>query len=239
MVIDHEMPTNQAPKRILLVDDESAICNFLKLQLQSHDYVVQTASGGAEALELVTQEGLPDLAIIDILMPGMNGFELAAQLQKMGSFPIFFLSALSATNTKVEGITRYAEDYVVKPVIFNELLARIRRVLLSSTTSHPVYANEVFIDSDLRINIAQKLAVVRNVQVKMTPTETRLISILCNNRGRVVSSEQLLSELWKTDNMDRLEALYVHVVRLRNKIEEVPKKPKYITSVWGVGYMLP
>ena len=239
MVIEQGVSTPQSPKRILLVDDESAICNFLKLQLRSHDFDVQTASSGVEALEIITQEGVPDIAIVDIVMPEMNGFELAAQLQTVGNFPIIFLSALSATNTKVEGITRYAEDYVVKPVVFDELLARIRRVLLSSTASHPIYASEVSIDDDLRINVAQKLAIVRGEPVKLTPTETRLFSILCSHRGRVVSSEKLLSELWQTDNMDRLEALYVHVVRLRNKIEEDPKKPKYITSVWGVGYMLP
>ena len=136
------------------------------------------------ALEIVKQEGLPHLVILDIMMPGMDGFAVANELRKIGDVSIIFLSALSDTETKVEGLTRYAEDYITKPFAFTELLARVRRVLVRTSTERAVDP-ELVIDEGLRINFAQQYAVVNNQQITLTPTENRLLHVLYNNRGPI------------------------------------------------------
>lgn len=165
------------PKRILVVDDAAHTRLMLNLRLQREGYTVYAAGSGTEALEIVQQEGLPHLVILDIMMPGMDGFAVAAELRRMGDIPIIFLSALSDTNTKVEGLNRYAEDYITKPFAFSELLARVRRVLLR-VASDQVVDPELVIDDHLRINFAQQYAVVDNDQIMLTPTENRLMHIL-------------------------------------------------------------
>ena len=119
-------------QRILVVDDAADTRLILNLRLQREGYIVYTAESGGEALEIIKREGLPNLVLLDIMMPDMDGFAVAAELRRMGDIPIIFLSALSDVDTKVEGLTLYAEDYVTKPFALSELLARIRRILLRS-----------------------------------------------------------------------------------------------------------
>ena len=211
---------------------------MLNLRLQREGYIVYAASGGLEALEIVQREGLPSLVILDIMMPGMDGFAVAGELRRMGDIPIIFLSALSDTDTKVEGLNRYAEDYITKPFAFSELLARIRRVLLR-VTSDQVTDPELVIDDRLRINFAQQYAVVGSDQITLTPTENRLMHILYNNRGRVLSPGFLLAKAWDPVRRGTVESLWVHVRRLRSKIEPDPDNPRYVVTVRGQGYCLP
>ncbi|HMN31685.1 MAG TPA: response regulator transcription factor, partial [Caldilineaceae bacterium] len=126
------------PQRILVVEDTKDARNLLTMRLEREGYKVIAASRGAEALELVKEQGLPHLAILDILMPGMDGLELANYLRRMGDLPIIFLSALSDPEVKTDAINRYAEDYITKPFHFGELLARVRRILLRPTSEPPV-----------------------------------------------------------------------------------------------------
>lgn len=126
-------------KRILVVDDAADTRLMLNLRLQREGYTVFTANNGTEALEVVQHEGLPNLVVLDIMMPGMDGFAVANELRRMGDIPIIFLSALSDTDTKVEGLNRFAEDYITKPFAFSELLARIRRVLLRVASNQLAY----------------------------------------------------------------------------------------------------
>ncbi len=226
------------PKRILVVDDAADTRLMLNLRLQREGYIVYAASGGLEALEIVQREGLPNLVILDIMMPGMDGFAVAGELRRMGDIPIIFLSALSDTDTKVEGLNRYAEDYITKPFAFSELLARIRRVLLR-VTSDQVTDPELVIDDRLRINFAQQYAVVGSDQITLTPTENRLMHILYNNRGRVLSPGFLLAKAWDPVRRGTVESLWVHVRRLRSKIEPDPDNPRYVVTVRGQGYCLP
>jgi DNA-binding response OmpR family regulator len=128
-------------KRILVVDDSVETRQMVSLILQRQGYVVYTAGSGNEALKIVGQEALPHLAILDILMPGMDGVALAEELGRIGDIPILFLSVLADTNSKVEGLNKYAEDYLTKPFVIAELLARVRRVLLRTTSSRKAHQN--------------------------------------------------------------------------------------------------
>ena len=172
-------------QRILVVDDAADTRLILNLRLQREGYTVSTAESGAAALEIIKREGLPDLVLLDIMMPDMDGFAVAAELHRMGDIPIIFLSALSDVDTKVEGLTLYAEDYVTKPFAVAELLARIRRILLRTGAGRG-HEPELLIDDHLRINFAKQYATLDQQQVSLTPTENRILNILYNNRGRVL-----------------------------------------------------
>jgi DNA-binding response OmpR family regulator len=224
--------------RILIVDDAADTRLLLNLRLQREGYEVFTAGSGAEAFEVIQKEGLPHLVLLDIMMPGMDGFAVASELRRMGDISIIFLSALSDTDTKVEGLNRFAEDYVTKPFDFSELSARIRRVLLRIATDINADPEQV-VDERLRVNFAQQYAVVDDLQITLTPTENRLLHILFNNRGRVLSPGFLLAKAWDPVRRGTVESLWVHMRRLRSKIEPDADNPRYVVTVRGQGYCLP
>ena len=225
-------------QRILVVDDAPDTRLILNLRLQREGYVVFTAESGREALDIVAHEGLPHLVLLDIMMPDMDGFAVAAHLRQMGDIPIIFLSALSDVETKVEGLTLYAEDYITKPFALAELLARVRRILLRASNSY-VQEPEITIDEHLRVNFAKQYIMLGEEQIALTPTENRILSILYNNRGRVLSPGYLLTRAWDPERKGSVESLWVHMRRLRNKVEPVPDSPRYIVTVRGRGYCLP
>lgn len=225
-------------QRILVVDDAPDTRLILNLRLQREGYVVFTAENGREALEIVRREGLPNLVLLDIMMPDMDGFAVAAHLRQMGDIPIIFLSALSDVETKVEGLTLYAEDYITKPFALAELLARVRRILLRASTNS-LQEPEITIDEHLRVNFAKQFVVIDDQQIALTPTENRLLSILYNNRGRVLSPGYLLARAWDITRKGSVESLWVHMRRLRSKVEPAPENPRYIVTVRGQGYCLP
>jgi DNA-binding response OmpR family regulator len=225
-------------QRILVVDDAADTRLILNLRLQREGYIVYTAEGGREALDIIRREGLPNLVLLDIMMPDMDGFAVAAELRRMGDIPIIFLSALSDIDTKVEGLTLYAEDYVTKPFALSELLARIRRILLRSGQDQ-TFEPEMIIDERLRINFAKQYAVVNEEQIMLTPTENRILNILYNHRGRVLSPGYLLAKAWDPVRKGSVESLWVHMRRLRSKIEPDADHPHYVVTVRGQGYCLP
>ncbi len=234
----NEVPVVPEKTRILVVDDAADTRLLLNLRLQREGYEVFTASSGTEALEIIQKEGLPHLVLLDIMMPGMDGFAVASELRRMGDISIIFLSALSDTDTKVEGLNRFAEDYVTKPFDFTELSARIRRVLLRVATDQNADPEQA-IDDRLAINFAQQYAILDGNQITLTPTENRLVHILFNNRGRVLSPGFLLAKAWAPVRRGTVESLWVHMRRLRSKIEPDADNPRYIVTVRGQGYCLP
>lgn len=234
----NEVPVVPEKTRILVVDDAADTRLLLNLRLQREGYEVFTASSGTEALEIIQKEGLPHLVLLDIMMPGMDGFAVASELRRMGDISIIFLSALSDTDTKVEGLNRFAEDYVTKPFDFTELSARIRRVLLRVATDQNADPEQA-IDDRLAINFAQQYAILDGNQITLTPTENRLVHILFNNRGRVLSPGFLLAKAWDPVRRGTVESLWVHMRRLRSKIEPDADNPRYIVTVRGQGYCLP
>ena len=235
---EHQFDTGS--QRILVVEDAADTRLLLTLRLQREGYQVLTASNGAEALDMVQSTGLPHLVLLDIMMPGMDGFAVANELRRMGDIPIIFLTALSDTETKVSGLLRYAEDYITKPFVFPELSARVRRVLLRVAGTKKADPEHI-IDERLRINFSQQYAMLDGKQITLTPTENRLLHILFTNRGRVLSPGYLLAKAWDPTKAGTVESLWVHMRRLRSKIEPDPDADtfRYVVTVRGQGYCLP
>jgi len=222
-------------KRILVVDDELSIIKFLRSNLEDKGYQVLTATNGAEALHLIEKE-LPDLVILDIMMPEMDGFEVCRQLRQWSQIPIIMLSARGDEADKVKCLDLGADDYIVKPFGAAELIARVRAVLRRTELAGVAPTKPSATFGDLAINFAKRQVTLANKEVKLTPTEYALIQELAANSGKVLTHTQLLNKVWGPEYRDEREYLHVFVRRLRSKIEPDPNNPKYILTVPGVGY---
>ncbi len=222
-------------QRILVVDDDQAILRLVRDKLVRVGFEVQMAASGHEALDRITARGLPHLAIVDIHMPGMDGFEFCQAVQQFSDLPVILLTAVDEKETVIRGIEYYAEDYITKPFSPRELVARVRRVL--RRIGDFAYALDPLtrVDDRLAVDFAHQLVFVDGQSVPLTPTETKLLYILMRNAGRVVLTEFILHRLWPMEDTF-VDALRVHVHRLRQKIEPVPPQPHYILTERGVGY---
>jgi DNA-binding response OmpR family regulator len=225
------------PQTILVVDDNPHIVRAVQITLEGEGYRVMTAFSGPEALQQVKRSGLPHLAIVDLNMPGMDGFELCASLQEFSDLPIIMLTAIADEQTTVYGLDRYAEDYMVKPFRAGELVARVRRVLRRLGDFAYTLAPVIFIDDDLQVDFSNRQIFVHKKEepVSLTPTETKLLYILMRHAGRTVTNEFLLRRVWPQDDAYE-DRLHTHIYRLRRKLEKNPRKPHYIMSDWGTGY---
>jgi DNA-binding response OmpR family regulator len=226
---------SEGTRRILVVDDDPAVRQLTEIRLPPAGFEVFTASSGQEALDVIARQGLPHLAIVDIMMPGMTGFEFCEIVQQFCDLPIILLTAVDEEEVIVEGIERFAEDYVVKPFSPRELVARVERVLRRigdfAYTLKPV----IQIDGRLSVDIAHQRAIVAGEPAELTPTETKLLYILMRNAGRTVTTDFLLRRLWPLEQVFE-DTLRVHVHRLRQKIELDPGKPCYVVTERSVGY---
>jgi DNA-binding response OmpR family regulator len=220
-------------KRILAVDDNPQTLEILERSLGKAGFDISTAASGNMGLQMIKRNGLPHLALVDIHMPGMDGFEFSREVHKFCDLPIIMLTAVDMEETIIEAIDEFAEDYVVKPFSPGELIARVRRVLRRigdfGYTEGPI----VHIDERLQIDFPNRLVTVDGKQKTLTPIESKLLYILLKNVGRIVTTDFLLRRLWpmETAYEDRLR---VHVHRLRKKIEK--KGEPYIASERGQGY---
>jgi DNA-binding response OmpR family regulator len=226
---------SEGTRRILVVDDDPAVRQLIEIRLPPAGFEVFTASSGQEALDVIARRGLPHLAIVDIMMPGMTGFEFCEIVQQFCDLPIILLTAVDEEEVIVEGIERFAEDYVVKPFSPRELVARVERVLRRigdfAYTLKPV----IQIDGRLSVDIAHQRAIVAGEPAELTPTETKLLYILMRNAGRTVTTDFLLRRLWPLEQVFE-DTLRVHVHRLRQKIELDPGRPCYVVTERSVGY---
>ncbi len=229
-------------KRILVVDDSIVILELVRHVLEQEAYAVWTAVSGDEALRLIDKIGLPDLAIVDINMPGMDGFTFGRKISQISDVPIVLLSAEENEETVVRGLKQFAEDYIVKPksgpLRAEELKARVFTVLNRVGESGYALEPVVTIDDELQIDFAARQAYVRGETVRLTPTETKLLHILMHHAGRTMTFSYLLRRLWPLDEAFD-DWLHTHVYRLRKKIEADPRQPRYILSEWGKGYSFP
>lgn len=225
--------------RILIVDDQIQIPQLLRKRLQKDGYAVSIAVSGQEALSVIEREGFPDLAVLDVMMPEIDGLALADRLKKVGNVPVVFLSAYSDLPTKVKAINLYGEDYIVKPYKYQELLARIRRILYRSFAKQTKSTSEITIDERLQVNFEQQFALLDERRVSLTPSESQLLKSLHENRGEIVSAETLLAEIRGPEHSNKINSLHVHVRRLRTKIETNPDHPRYVITVRGKGYTMP
>jgi two-component system KDP operon response regulator KdpE len=221
--------------RILIVDDDVGIIKSVRANLQANDCEVLTAMDGIEALSAIERD-LPDLIILDITMPGMDGFEVCREVRKWSRIPIIMLSARHDVEEKAECLNIGADDYITKPFGVNELIARVRAVLRRSAEVLTTPAEPRFSCGNLNINFVERKVTVADNEVKLTPTEYSLLQELSLNRGKVFSHATLLGKIWGPEYAGEREYLRVFIGRLRKKIERDPANPQHIVTVSGVGY---
>jgi DNA-binding response OmpR family regulator len=227
--------TGAAFQRVLVVDDDPAILRLVGDKLDRAGFEVFTATSGQHALDLIERRGLPHLAIVDINMPGMDGFEFCRTVQRFADLPVIMLTAVDEEETIIQGIEHFAEDYVVKPFSPRELVARVRRVLRRMGDFGYVLDSVTQVDARLEVDFAHQRAIIEGQPVSLTPTETKLLYILIRNAGRTVTNDFLLRRLWPLEEVFE-DTLRVHVHRLRHKIEVTPSRPHYVLTERGMGY---
>jgi two-component system KDP operon response regulator KdpE len=220
---------------LLLVEDDAQMLRLLQRRLERDGYDVIAAEGGRQALAALDRR-CPDLAVIDLLMPGMNGFQLAEEIKKRGDLPILFLTSVGDTKTRVEAIRQYAEDYVLKPYDYGELLARIQRVLRRTAGPTPISEPLVVVDDGLTLDLGRGEAHTPGRSAKLSVTERKLLYHLVNHAGQTLPIGTLVAKMWGYADQTGPEALRVAIHRLRRKLEPDPSHPQYILTEREVGY---
>ncbi len=219
--------------RILAVDDERQIRRSLQVNLEAKGYEVMTAETGEEALQIISHR-LPDLALVDLLLPGMDGIELTRHLCETYQIPIIILSAIGEEAKKIEALEVGADDYVTKPFSMEELTARIRSVLRRTAS---IYGTDpIFKFGDLLVDFDRREIRVREKLVKLTPTEYDLLKYLIQNAGKVLTHGTILRAVWGPGYSDQAQYLRVFIGNLRKKLEKNTARPQYILTDPGVGY---
>ncbi|MBN2045071.1 MAG: response regulator transcription factor [Anaerolineales bacterium] len=220
--------------RILIVDDELAVRRFLRTSLQAHGYVVYEAHTGENALVEVINKR-PDLIILDIGLPGINGVEVTRRVREWSKIPILILSVLDQEKDKITALDAGADDYLTKPFGVGELMARMRAAIRRSATPDH---EPVFISGDLKIDFSKRIVFVNHNEVSLTPTEYDLLRFLAQNAGKVLTHQQIIQSLWGGKDQSELHLLRVNISNLRKKIEPDSTRAIYILTEPGVGYRL-
>lgn len=219
---------------LLLVDDDPTLLSVLARRMAREGYEVVTADSGPRALALLDQRW-PALLIVDLMMPGMDGFELCARVKRIADLPIIVLSAVDASEAKVRALEDYAEDYVTKPFDPDELVARVQRVLQRSAAGH---SGVVLDGGDLEIDLVARRVTRSGTSAALTPTEVRLLHQLMGQMDRTVSTDSLLDRVWSESDGADPSYVWVTVRRLRRKLEADPDRPRFLVTERGVGYRL-
>ncbi len=222
--------------RILVVDDEPRYVRAIQVNLEASGYEVLTASDGRKTIELAASKEL-DLILLDVRMPGLNGYEACQRIREFSTVPIIMLTALADNADKVKGLDAGADDYVTKPFSADELLARVRAVLRRAELAESPEPRPSFQAGDLLVDFAQQRVFVRGSEVNLTPTEYRLLCELVKQAGRVLVPEYLLEKVWGVGYEGENRLLWQVVHRLRQKIERDPRDPQYIQTRPGTGYV--
>ncbi len=222
---------------ILVIDDDKDLTLMLKAQLERSDYQVVVASSGQEGLQKAYQTR-PDLIILDVMMPGMDGWEVCRRLRELSNVPIIMLTARSLKGDVVRGLEIGADDYLTKPFSAAELDARIQAVLRRSAAQNgsPSSRTSFYTNGHLTIDFDRRIVTVRGERVEFTPTEFKLLTTLVRNEGRVLPHRYLLTEVWGPEYADEVDYVKLYIRYLRLKIEDDPSDPVYIQTEWGIGY---
>lgn len=222
-------------RRILVVDDEPRMRRFVRMNLDLEGYDVLEAENGLVALDKI-REQMPDLVLLDVAMPVLDGFETLQQIRQVSSVPVIMLTVKGDEEDRVRGLDYGADDYVTKPFSPRELLSRIRAVLRRVEPAKATSEEPLVIDEDLQIDFPRRAVIVRGETVKLRPTEYRLLLHLVENAGWIVPQETLLSKVWGPEYRDDSQILRLYITYLRKKIEPDPPNPRYILTERGVGY---
>ncbi len=220
---------------ILIVDDESRMRRFVRWNLETEGFEVIEAENAFEALEKVRTQ-MPDLVILDVAMPDMDGFEALQRIREISDVPVIMLTVKDDEEDRIRGLDLGADDYVTKPFSPRELASRIRAVLRRVAQSEEHLPDVVEVDDDLKIDFARREVWVRGQLVKLRPTEFRLLYHLVKNAGWILTHEQLLTRVWGPEYRDDSHLLRLYITYLRKKIEPDPAHPKYILTERGIGY---
>jgi two-component system KDP operon response regulator KdpE len=222
-------------KKILVIDDDAEICRITEHFFQKAGAEVMTAANGSEGLrKFYTLR--PDLILLDIMLPDENGWETCKQIRKFSDVPIILLTALRRDEDIVRGLECGADDFISKPFSIEVLRARARAVLRRTQAENAVSHPREYEDGYLSIHLDQHRILVCGSQVKLTPTEFRLVETLFQHSGRVLTFKQILEQVWGWEYRDSVEYVHVYVSHLRQKLEEDPKHPKYLLTEHGIGY---
>lgn len=222
--------------RILIVDDEKKVTDLLQDVLEAEGFETLIASNGTQALEIANVEIL-DLMILDLMLPGIDGFEVLQRRAEWPRIPVIVLSGRREVVNKVKCLDRGADDYIEKPFALSELVARVKATLRRSKVTDSVPTQSCFISGDLEINFSIRRVIMAGNEIRLPPTEYRLLQELALNEGKVLTHSHLLNRVWGPEYSVETQYLHVYVSHLRHKIEPDPKHPKYIVTIPGVGYM--
>lgn len=229
------MAKNAPNAHVLVVDDESRLVTLVRKNLESMGYKVSTAADGKTAISLLELEDF-DLVILDLMLPDIDGYDVCRQIREFSNVPIIILTARSDETEKVRGLDLGADDYLTKPFHAQEMLARVRAVLRRTRLPQQAKKQPILAVGDLCIDFARRQVTVRGAQVKLSPTEYKLLYELATNAGRVLLHDELLRRVWGSEYRDEVEYLRVYIRYLRQKLEEDPARPRYILTEPGVGY---
>lgn len=226
---------------IMVVDDEAAIADLVEVYLKNEGYTVHKFYNAADALACVRRSHL-DLAVLDVMLPDMDGFTLCQKIRENHLFPIIMLTAKVEDMDKIMGLTLGADDYITKPFNPLELVARIktqlRRYIRYNQGGKPAEEAQEYDFRGLQISQATHKCVLFGEELALTPREFSILWYLCERRGNVVSSEELFEHVWGEAFIDSNNTVMSHIARLREKMHEPSRKPKFIKTVWGVGYTI-
>jgi DNA-binding response OmpR family regulator len=222
-------------QRILVIEDDASLADFTQWQLESHGYQVRIATRAHDGLKIL-DEWKPDLVLMDIMMPDMDGWEATQRIRERSDVPLIFTTALGREKDVVRGLEMGADDYVAKPFGPHELLARIRAVLRRHDRGQQ--PEHMYQNGPLSINLDSYQVFINEQEIALTPREFKLLSLLAHNEGKVITHDVLLNEIWGAGHTQHRHYLKLYIWYLRRKIEADPRHPSLILTERGIGYRL-
>lgn len=227
--------TELRDKLILVVDDEPRLTTMMRMNLEAEGIRVHTAASGREALDVLREE-MPDLVILDVMMPNMDGYETLRRIRTASTVPVIMLTAKDQEADRIKGLELGADDYVGKPYSYQELLSRVRAVLRRHYLPAPAAMGHIVVDDRLTLDFQRREVLINGERINLRPTEYRLLYHLVQRAGFVVNHNELLAKVWGPEYHDETHYLRLYVTYLRQKIERDPANPVYILTERGVGY---
>ncbi len=221
-------------RKLLIIEDDADLVKALELYF-SANYEVVTAANGLEGLQALYNEH-PDIVLLDIAMPMMDGWEVCRRIRELSDVPIVILTARVQEDERVRGLRLGADDYVVKPFSLKELEARLEAVLRRAQAAKPIKEGIIFANGELVIDADRMTVTRQSKELDLTPTELRLLILLAENEGRVLTHRQILEKIWGSEYSDEVDYVKLFIYRLRRKLEVDPEHPRYILSERGIGY---